>query len=1768
MATKITALKFNGVSQFATLNVGASIKNLENFTFLAWVKVGASSTKLSQRAYTELSPTNGLVRFAMTPLFDRLRFELAVQDDAIDTNYDYLYNFPNDWTHVGFTARINSETPSYEIFVNGIEKVKGRLVKGGLNVERIPNTAPRAVYLANHKLKTTDIVGSLNNAWHGKLSDILIFDGALPAEDVLSIYTQKDTYVPIEGDGFKYYWPLGDSNAENAGPLTLTEYGGLTGTVEDGVWRGTGSGVPAGAVYVWTTDRPYAGLGVGDTTPPAAPTWASPAITDLTARSAFLHWNAATDNFLVDEYEIHVSQTNIFSAFDTTIIENHDPRNFFPNGSAEDTLALGTVESATLRIEDPTLAATSGNVILSSDVIFRGTKSWRFAQLTTHERVNLFLNYNLPTAASPVPTRVGERFSLSFWVKATQSIGTLLNNVYIQPIYEGGAARPVFAEPITLTGDWQRVVLEGVQFDPSLTLIAITANIGREGAHTSNILFFVDGIQLLSQGAVRKYPSVQNNPMLQLTDLLPNTNYYVRVKAFDEAGNESAYSTTQSFTTATIGDVTAPNPPTSLSSSLVTHLGYRIGWTLPSAPDLNGLKLDIAYDLDFNEYVQGYQNRQIGLSTSFDVTDALPLTTYYARLRAYDTDGNESIESNVIAIQTLPLPDTTPPTDVPLSEPSSIEPRAFTANWLQAEDDVGVIEYFLDVALDAEFTQILPDYLNKNVGLVLSYRVEELSPTTTYFYRVRAGDAAGNISVNGEQPVSVITKVPTITDGGIVSITLDAIEDTHVSSTNPTNNYSTSPTLTTGGDGTNAVFRTLLLFDLRDVIGQITEGMLSLFVKEPSTASHEIRMQAVSFDADTVTFNDRPVLSGSPTTVTPLTDESWISVDVSSFLTSGNTFYTVEILTTNVDGALFASLEGGPVATLYVESNPEAATEVDKMSLSSRYVLRRNSIRNPSFETNTAFWSAVNGTSGTATLSRTQFSDNSWGLKVDYDGVSVGQGVESEAIVADTGERWVLSVAPIAITAGFRVFISEYGAVPGTILAESSYTFTADDVRLRDFVLFRTLTHPDTTHIRARFLTSTVGGAGNFTIDRVMLEKAPYSEAPSYFDGDVLGAWWESTAHGSGSLMNASVIDVTASYIGDSDDDNSVGIAFKRADQDDFLVLDAATSSIVNNRSTKIVTAIVPSNVRYYNVLDNASFENEFSTLYTEWVTVNALLTRSTEQSFHGAISGAVQTTLNAAGAGITTSLRRWPVLGNQTWSASAMVKIPVGMRVGLSLVAQDTSFATISSSPTVVGESATLGTDEWTKIKTTWQLPSNAAWVHLRLLTETATLYLGTFYADAIMLHQGSQANPYLDPTMIDGYQTIESRPTTTFLLSPSTLYDVRLRFTDQDGVVGGSDYVLDVGASVTTPTVQDNLLTVGVPTFVARATEIDVVVPYEGDDNENASVRVAFRRTDLASWNEVIANFDRAAKRVFTTISGLNPGTNYTVRVTVSDPDGTYGANPVSFSATTDVGAASPEVTPRITFGGFVLMGRDDEKIGVTNHEGVFGFPNRRVQIESLPRVDGAVELENLWGERLISMSGFVSGSTRSNLEDTKNALKAALAPRQQQLIVDTLSTHGRFFYATCTSFVVPENPDNFRHLSWDAEFVCADPFAYALKETELTPVLVSSGTQIALQNDGDILIAPSFRFTTAHTSSVRISLINRTTGQFITALDPISSVDVLDIDSARFSLTRNSVEVDYVGEFPELAVGSNLFEVQLLSPAGVPSATVSARWRLRYL
>ena len=225
------------------------------------------------------------------------------------------------------------------------------------------------------------------------------------------------------------------------------------------------------------------------------------------------------------------------------------------------------------------------------------------------------------------------------------------------------------------------------------------------------------------------------------TGLTAGTAYTYRVRAADAAGNLGPYSNTSTATTAAAGDTQPPTAPTALTATAQSSTQINLSWT--AATDnvgVTGYRIERCTGSGCTNFAQ--IAAPAGTGTTYNDTGLTGSTTYAYRVRAIDGAGNLGPYSNTSSASTPAPSDTQPPT-----APGSLTASAFSAtqvnlSWTAATDNVGVTGYRIERCTGsgcsnfAEFAAI---------GTATQYFNTGISSSTTYTYRVRATDAAGNL---------------------------------------------------------------------------------------------------------------------------------------------------------------------------------------------------------------------------------------------------------------------------------------------------------------------------------------------------------------------------------------------------------------------------------------------------------------------------------------------------------------------------------------------------------------------------------------------------------------------------------------------------------------------------------------------------------------------------------------------------------------------------------------------------------------------------------------------------------------------------------------------------------------------------------------------------------------------------------------------------------------------------------------------------------------
>jgi hypothetical protein len=91
---------------------------------------------------------------------------------------------------------------------------------------------------------------------------------------------------------------------------------------------------------------------------------------------------------------------------------------------------------------------------------------------------------------------------------------------------------------------------------------------------------------------------------------------------------------------------------------------------------------------------------------------------------------------------------------------TAIAITGFTANWVA---NPAAVNYFLDVATDPGFSNLVSGYANLSVGNVSSFLVTGLTGGTTYYYQVRASDTILTSLSSTATTVTTLPQIPTTT---------------------------------------------------------------------------------------------------------------------------------------------------------------------------------------------------------------------------------------------------------------------------------------------------------------------------------------------------------------------------------------------------------------------------------------------------------------------------------------------------------------------------------------------------------------------------------------------------------------------------------------------------------------------------------------------------------------------------------------------------------------------------------------------------------------------------------------------------------------------------------------------------------------------------------------------------------------------------------------------------------------------------------------------
>lgn len=240
-------------------------------------------------------------------------------------------------------------------------------------------------------------------------------------------------------------------------------------------------------------------------------------------------------------------------------------------------------------------------------------------------------------------------------------------------------------------------------------------------------------------------------------------------------------------------------------------------------------------------------------------------------------------------------------------------------------------------------------------------------------------------------------------------------------------------------------------------------------------------------------------------------------------------------------------------------------------------------------------------------------------------------------------------------------------------------------------------------------------------------------------------------------------------------------------------------------------------------------------------------------------------------------------------------------------------------------------------------------------------------------------------------------------------------------------------------------------------------------------------------------------------------------------------------------------------ISFNGLDLQNETEYIVSEINHR---SFPNRPLDTANLSRRPGVKFLNTEFGEKRITVNGYVTSTTASGLQSSVDQLQQKLADTEQPLIINDDIYATRTYTATCANLAIPERNYSQTLVPFSAEFVASDPFAYGSLltvsgSTSSGTVTFSGSTTIS----GTVFAEPTIsiypKSLAAGDSGIRAIQVGYTpVGETLTVSGIINYTSAVAFNYANFTVTNSGINGDFSGAFSRWVPGSTPFTITTTS------------------
>lgn len=344
-----------------------------------------------------------------------------------------------------------------------------------------------------------------------------------------------------------------------------------------------------------------------------------------------------------------------------------------------------------------------------------------------------------------------------------------------------------------------------------------------------------------------------------------------------------------------VNDTSPPTVPQDVQATLVAG-DAQLNWT--ASTDNNAVAGYRVYRGTTAAFAVSAATQVADLTATTWTDPAVPAGTWYYRVVAVDTAGSASAASVAASVTVAAQPETQAPS-VPTGLAATVSGTTAALTWSASTDNVAVTGYQVYRGTSAGFVADAASKIADTTGT--SYSATGLT-AGTWFYRVTASDAAGNVSGASESVAA------TVATANPVVLTVSPDSDAMVYRINPTTNYGSDTQLSSRGDGGNSPIESYLKFAIPAAPAGLVLSSATIRLRtsgDPAAGSldtHTLRVVTGDWTESTVNWNNRPTGAGA-------------TLGAVTGATATNTPYTVPLDTAALSGLVGSTQSFALVST-------------------------------------------------------------------------------------------------------------------------------------------------------------------------------------------------------------------------------------------------------------------------------------------------------------------------------------------------------------------------------------------------------------------------------------------------------------------------------------------------------------------------------------------------------------------------------------------------------------------------------------------------------------------------------------------------------------------------------------------------------------------------------------------------------------------------------------------------------------------------------------